>query len=196
MAKRILIVDGHPDPDPARLCHALADAYARGADDAGAEVRVIRIAELDFPMLRSAAAFEHEAPVAEIAAAQGDLAWAQHLLIVYPLWLGSMPALLKGFLEQLLRPGFAVPASEARQSAWTSMLSGRSARVVVTMGMPAFVYRWFFFAHSLRSLQRNILRFCGISPIRTTLIGAVGAMDQRRARRWIERLERLGQQTS
>ena len=40
-------------------------------------------------------------------------------------------------------------------------MSGKSARIVVTMGMPGFWYRWYFRAHSLRSLQRNILKFVG-----------------------------------
>lgn len=50
-----------------------------------------------------------------------------------------MPALLKAFFEQALRPGFAM--STSAKGGWTKLLSGRSARVVVTMGMPAFVYR-------------------------------------------------------
>lgn len=41
--------------------------------------------------------------------AQQVLGRAEHLLIVYPLWLDTMPALLKAFLEQVFRPGFAIP---------------------------------------------------------------------------------------
>jgi putative NADPH-quinone reductase len=60
----------------------------------------------------------------------------------FPLWLASMPALLKGFFEQALRPGFALGPTEPGRM-WKKLLKGRSARIVVTMGMPALVYRWY-----------------------------------------------------
>ena len=60
------------------------------------------------------------------------------------------------------------------------------------MGMPALVYRWYFGAHSLKNLERNILAFCGIAPIRETIVGSVETMGRAKGRRWIERLERLG----
>ena len=116
---------------------------------------------------------------------------AEHLVIVHPLWLGAMPALLKGFLEQALRPGFALDP-EPGATGWGKRLTGRSARIVVTMGMPALVYRWFFRAHSLKSLERNILKFVGIKPVRETLIGMVGAMDERKAGRWLDKMRALG----
>ena len=69
---------------------------------------------------------------------------------------------------------------------------GKSARIVVTMGMPALVYRWYFGAHSLRSFERNILGFCGIGPIRATLIGNVEDCGAARRARWLEQLHALG----
>jgi putative NADPH-quinone reductase len=84
------------------------------------------------------------------------------------LWLGAMPALLKGFLEQVFRPGFGASLPGSAQAIKTN-LAGRSTRIVVTMGMPAFIYRWYFGAHSLRNLKRNILGFVGIKPNRHTL---------------------------
>src|SRR3546814_3372437 len=77
-------------------------------------------------------------------------------VILYPLWLGDVPALLKGFLEQILRPDFAIDEGSTGMSA--KLLTGRSARIIVTMGMPAPIYRLFFRAHSLKSLDRNLLR--------------------------------------
>ena len=48
--------------------------------------------------------------------------------------------------------------------------SGKSARIIVTMGMPGSLYRWYFRAHSLHSLQRNILDFIGFRRVRALVI--------------------------
>ena len=189
MARRITIIQGHPDPARDRFCHALADAYAAGAETAWLEVKRIEVAELEFPLLRTQADFEKGSPPPEIAAAQEAIRWAEHLVIVYPLWLGTMPALLKGFFEQVLRPGFA-HRTDAR--GWQALLKGRSARIVVTMGMPALVYRWYFGAHGLKSLERSILAFVGIGPIRETLIGMIGSLNERKRKAWLEKLRALG----
>jgi putative NADPH-quinone reductase len=100
-----------------------------------------------------------------------------------------VPALLKGFLEQVFRHGFAMEAEPGK--IWKKKLKGKSARIVVTMGMPAFFYRWYFGAHSLKSLERNIFRFSGVRPVRTTLIGAVEGSQARRLH-WLEEMHRLG----
>ena len=190
-AKRIVIIQGHPDPDRNRFCRALARAYADGARSAGHRIETLDIAEIDFPMLRTQADFEAGHVTESIMHAQQIIEWAEHLVIVYPLWLGTMPAYLKAFLEQVFRPGFAAVKS-ANGRPWKKKLSGRSARVIVTMGMPAFVYRFYYLAHSLKSLERNILGFCGIAPVKDTLIGMVDAIDDDKRRQWLVRVERLG----
>ncbi len=126
-----------------------------------------------------------------LAAAQDDIAWAEHLVIFFPLWLGGMTALLKGFLEQVARPGFAFKG-ESSNPFRHKALAGRSARVVVTMGMPALVYRYWFRAHSVKALERNILGFVGIAPVHETLIGSIGQMDEAGAARWLGKLRELG----
>lgn len=186
MARRILIILGHPDPDPHRFCRALAEAYAAGAQAAGHAVRQIAIGDLEFPVLRTAGDWSRGGVPAAIAEAQEAIRWSNHLVIVWPLWQGGMPALLKAFLEQVFRPGFAVDRDRK------PTLKGRSAHILVTMGMPAFVYRWYYRAHSLRSLERNILGFCGIGPIRETLIGRIGAGGPERHRRLLDRVSRRG----
>lgn len=190
MSKRIVIIQGHPDPIELHLCHYLASAYRRGAEAAGHEVRDIQVTRLDFPLLRSKTEWEQGEPVADIRTAQEDIRWASHLVILYPLWLGTMPAILKAFLEQIARPGYAVDISG--KGMWKKLLSGRSARIIVTMGMPALAYRWIFGAHSLKNLERNILKFVGISPVRETLVGMVDNMSETRRDKLLARMERLG----
>ena len=190
MTARILILNGHPDPVRKGLCHALADAYAAGAAEAGHEVRRIDIAALQFDFVRSQAEFEHGDAPSDIVTAQQAIKWAGHMVVIFPLWLGDMPALLKSFFEQTLRPGFAYTY---RPSGFPEMLlKGRSARVVVTMGMPAFIYRWYFRAHGLKSLKRNILRFVGLSPVRDTVLGSVGTRSKPEIARWFDDMKALG----
>ena len=191
MGKRIAMIQGHPDGQTRHFCHALADEYAKGCEDGGHEVRRIEVARLEFPLLRTKEEFEHGVPSDSIKQAQDAIRWADHLVIVYPLWLGSMPALLKGFFEQLLRPGFAFEYQKSGGMA-KKLLTGKSARIVVTMGMPAFVYRWIFSAHSLKSLIRNTLRFCGVGPVKSTLIGNIEGLTERQRDDWLDELRGLG----
>jgi putative NADPH-quinone reductase len=192
MPRRIVVVQGHPDTTDRHLCHALADAYAEGARQGGHEVRHVAVAELDFPLLRSARAWQGTDVIPDIEEAQKHIAWAEHLVILYPLWLGTMPAILKAFMEQLFRPGFALSREESSGAMGRKLLTGKSARVIVTMGMPAFFYRWFFRAHSLKSLERNILKFVGIRPVRTTLFGLVEGVSAARREQWLKRVRVLG----
>jgi putative NADPH-quinone reductase len=191
MARRITIIQGHPDARGNRFGHALAAAYTHGAETAGHEVTVIEVAQLDFPLLRSKEDWESGALPETLRQAQQAIGWADHLVIMYPLWLGTMPALLKAFLEQVFRPGFALPQPGAGQR-WKKLLAGKTARIVITMGMPALFYRWYFRAHSLKSLERNILGFCGIGPIKESLIGMIEAPDKAKRERWLVKMHAFG----
>ncbi len=190
MPKKIVIIDGHPDPDKSHLCHAIATAYVNGAKRAGHETRRIDVAQLDFPVLRVPSQFTSDDVPPVIKDAQASLEWADHMVIVFPLWLGTMPALLKAFFEQTFRPSFAF--GEMQSSMPKPLLAGRSARVIVTMGMPAFLYRWYFWAHGLQNLKRNILKFCGVNPVRDTIFGMVETVDDEKRGKWLDSIEKMG----
>ena len=193
MSRRILIVVGHPDPSPDRLCRGLAKAYGEGAEKAGHAVRRVDLAVLEFPMLRTMQEFEHGALPVELKDAAEAIVWAEHIVFVFPLWLGTMPALLNAFLEQVMRPGTAFAYPDKGGGFTRSLLRGRSARVVVTMGMPSVVYRLWFLGHGIAGMKRSILHFVGISPVRETLFGMVaGASDATRAK-WIRQIRNLGE---
>ena len=195
MGKQILVIQGHPDPAQGHFGHALDAAYTRGATSAGHAVERLDVAELDFPLLRSQQEWTSGPLPPALTPAQDAIRRAEHLMIFFPLWLGGMPAQLKGFLEQVARPGFALdgtgPGDLGRK-----LLGGRSARVVVTMGMPALVYRWYFRAHSVKALERNILGFVGIAPVDETLIGSIENIDDVKRQRWLTRLEALGRKAA
>lgn len=192
MGKHILLIQGHPDCSKKHFCHALEESYAKGAMASGHEIQQIDVSKLDFPLLRSQHEWENGPLPSALAQAQKAILWAGHIVFFFPLWLGDMPALLKGFLEQVARPNFAFKP-EGKNPLAKKGLAGRSARVVVTMGMPALIYRWYFLAHSIRSLERNILGFVGFKPVNETLIGMVGNLNPAAANKWLAKLEKLGQ---
>jgi putative NADPH-quinone reductase len=198
MSQRIVIIQGHPDAHGGHFGQALADTYLHAALDAGHSVEVIEVARLTFPLLRSTEEFERGPVPPAIQEAQTTIDRADHLVIFHPLWLGEMPAILKGFFEQLFRPAFVTCDQNVKPLARPGVrrLKGKSARVVVTMGMPALVYRWWFRGHGLKSFKRNILGFCGIGPIAESLIGRVEDRNEVRRKRWLARMAALGQTAS
>jgi NAD(P)H dehydrogenase (quinone) len=93
----------------------------------------------------------------------------------------------------VLQPDLVEPA---RQGKFMKILKGKSARIIVTMGMPGFIYRWWFGAHAVKMLKRNILGFVGVRPIRTTVYGRIEGVSDQRRRRWLEEIEALGRQAA
>ncbi|MBI5609919.1 MAG: NAD(P)H-dependent oxidoreductase, partial [Deltaproteobacteria bacterium] len=155
--RRVLVVLGHPRSDS--LCSALADAYARAAADAGAEVHRLNLGDLQFdPVLRGGFASELEP---DLQRAQTELEWAEHVAWVYPVWWGNLPALLKGFCDRVLLPGFAFRYVQD-QPFPTKLLHGRTARLLVTMDSPPWYYRWVIGAPAEKAMIKATLEFCGI----------------------------------
>ncbi|NNE54117.1 MAG: NAD(P)H-dependent oxidoreductase [Sulfitobacter sp.] len=187
--KTVLIIQGNPDPAGNHLCHAIAAAYREAAETAGHQVMGIDVAQEQIPFLRTKEEWEgiNLPPVA--AAGQKAVTKADHIVLIYPLWMGDMPAILKAWIEQVFRKGFAF---EMDGSSWQSALKGKSARVMVTMGMPGFAYRWFYLAHSLRSLKRNILKICGIGPVKSCVFGNAEDPSGRAQQGFIATARRLG----
>ncbi len=188
---KILIVDGHPDPDGRHLCHGLAEAYLKGAKAGGHEAELLRIADLEFPVLRRPGDFEKEPTPEPLHPARDALLAANHLVLIYPLWLGTLPAYTKAFLEQVLHYETAFERHE--DSRWpTGKMEGKSAHVFVTMGMPALAYTLWYRAHSLKNLKRNILGFVGFKPVRSTLFGMVSQASGVQTAKWLGKMEALG----
>ena len=190
MPKRLLVLNGHVDPRAERLCHGLCEAYAAGAREAGHDVRRLDVGALEYPIMRTSADFFSESVPPDIRRAQQDIAWAEHLVLVYPLWLGGQPSLLRAFCEQTFRYGFALAPPKSKTM--KGLLTGRTARVVVTMGMPAPAYRAIFGAFGERALERAILWFSGIRPIRRTFFGGVETVTAERRAAWLGRMRSYG----
>ncbi|HEY0917281.1 MAG TPA: NAD(P)H-dependent oxidoreductase [Solimonas sp.] len=189
MSSRVLVILAHPAEDS--LCHALAASYADGARQSGAEVRRLDLGGLSFdPILRQG--YREAQPLEpDLAAAQQELLWAQHLVFVYPIWWGAMPALLKGFLDRVLLPGFAF--RYRRDSVWWDrLLAGRSAQLITTMDTPPWYYRWLYRQPGHEQMRRTVLEFCGIHPVRVKSFGPVRSAKPEQRARWLEWARRQG----
>src|SRR3970040_388843 len=138
MPKKILVILGQPQRQS--FGAALAQAYAEGARASGAEVRELFLGDLKFD---PAGAMNHSSPPAletDLVMAQEAIKWAEHLVFVYPIWWGTIPALLKGFIERVFLPGFAVNFRD-NSPLWDKLLTGRCAQLLVTLHTHSWVYR-------------------------------------------------------
>lgn len=186
---KILLINGHPDKES--FCFALAQAYKQGAQRAGAEVREINVAELKFsPNLawgyRKITELEED-----LLLAQDSIKWAEHLVFVYPTWWGTMPALLKGFIDRTFLPGFAFKYRDDSPW-WDRLLRGRSARMIVTMDAPVWFFRLVYGKPGHNAMKKMVLEFCGIKPVRITSFGSVKRSSVEQRAGWLEKVKQLG----
>lgn len=186
MAK-ILVVLGHPRGDS--LCAAMAKAYADAAQAAGAEVHRLDLAELQFePILRKGFGSTLEP---DLERAQAELSWAEHVVWIYPIWWGNLPALLKGFCDRVFLPGFAFRYLEGKALP-QKLLSGRTSRLLVTLDSPPWYYRWLIGAPAERALAKATLEFCGISVRGRSYFGPVRSSDAAKRASWLAKAQDLG----
>ena len=184
---RIAIVVGHALTGT--YCEALAEAYRRGAVEAGHQTALVNTATMIFdPVLRGGyRALQPLEP--DLLAARNAIVSADHLVFIFPLWLGTLPAIFKGFLERVIQPDIF---DAAKSGHFVTPWKGKSVRIVMTMGMPGFIYRWYYGGHALKMLSRNILAFLGAGPIRSTIHGSIESVSSERRARWLCDMEALG----
>ncbi len=190
---KVLVICGHPRTDS--FCHALADAYEAGARAGGAEVRRLDVARLDFDVHVRYPSPNQQICEPDVARARELIAWAGHVVFVYPTWWGTMPALLKGFLDRVLVPGFAFEETED-PAVWKRLLEGRSAELVVTMDTPPWVYRLVYKQPGHNAMRRATLGFCGIEPTLVQTIGPVKPADEQQRAAWLTQVREAGERLS
>ena len=188
---RICLIDAHPDRAD-HLCHALADAYEEAAREAGHEISRIDIAGLELGFLETVADFATPPPEPVLSERQ-KIAEADHLCLIFPLWLGNIPAKAKAFLELAACGEFFLAASNSARSWPKQMMKGRSVRIVVTMGMPGPVYKLLFDAGALKALERGLFGVSGFKPVRHTVFGGVDGADQKARETWFRKVKSLGE---
>lgn len=187
---RCLFILAHPRRDS--LCGALFDALVQGARSGGVECRELILSELAFDPDVQTPSPEQQALEPGLQAAQADIAWAEHLVFVYPTWWGTFPARLKAFLDRALTPGFAF--RHHADGRWDQLLKGRTAELLTTMDTPPLVYRWLYRAPGHHALAEATLGYCGVRTLRRRIAGPVVTSTPAERQHWIEQAQARGVQ--
>lgn len=189
--RKILIINGHPDQESFNF--ALAEAYKKGALASGAEVKEIVVRDLNFnPNLQFGYRKRTELEP-DLLEAQQKITWADHLVLVYPVWWGSIPALFKGFFDRVFLPGFAFQKRE-NSVWWDKLLINKSARIICTLDQPAWYYWLVYRKPSTHAMKKLTLQFTGVKPVRVTTIGPIRLSKATYRTNWLTKVEALGAQ--
>ncbi|WP_314244766.1 NAD(P)H-dependent oxidoreductase [Empedobacter tilapiae] len=189
MGKKILIINGHPNKEA--FNNGIALAYKKGAENTGAEVKEIVIADLQFnPNLQFGYQKRTELEP-DLVEAWEKIKWAEHLVWVHPVWWGGLPAITKGFIDRLFLPGFAFQYRE-NSVWWDKLLKGKTAHIITTLDQPSWYYWLVYGRPSVNQLKKSTLEFCGIKPVRVTYIGVVKTATPEVRNKWIEKVVVLG----
>lgn len=182
MGKKITIILGHPSRES--FCGAIMQSYIEGARDGGAEVKEIYIGDLKFdPILWKGYSAIQELEE-DLKKAQEDMRFADHLVFIYPTWWGGMPALMKGFVDRIFLPGFGFNFHKG-QACPDRLLSGKSARLIVTMDNKQRLSEKLFGAPSVVALKKIVLEFCGVNPVNITIVSSLRKFDDEKKKAFL-----------
>jgi len=191
--KNILIINGHPNKDSINF--ALAEAYCKGAEDSGANVSLIHIAELVFNPNLAFGYRQRTELEPDLLLSLEKIKTADHLVWIHPVWWGGMPAIMKGFIDRLFLPGIAFQYRE-NSVWWDKLLKGKTARIITTLDQPSWYYRLFFGRPSVNQLKKSVLQFCGVKPVKVSYIGIVKKSTENQRLEWLNEAFILGKSFS
>ena len=186
--KKIFILLGHPNNEDT-FNKSLADAYEKGAKEAGHEVKRMNLGDMQFDSVLHKGYKVIQQLEPDLLMFQENIKWCEHFVVIYPTWWTSMPAQLKGLFDRAWISGFAFRFKPS--GLWNKLLIGRSAHVFTTMGAPA-IAECFFFGNVTRLLKSNLLKFAGFSPVCATWIGNAEKMKIEKRQKWFTKMEKLG----
>ncbi|RJQ31720.1 MAG: flavodoxin family protein [Actinobacteria bacterium] len=191
MKKRVLVILGHPNKDS--FNGDIARAYAEGAKEGGAEVKLLYLDDLEFDPILHKGYETIQQLEPNLLLAQDDIRWCDHLVWVYPTWWGSPPALMKGFIERAFHPSFAFKYKRKKDFFPVQLLKGRSARLIVTMDDFRLADFIIFYHSVIRVMKWSVLLLSGIRPVRSTIFSSVKRSSKIKREKWLNKVRRLGQ---
>jgi NAD(P)H dehydrogenase (quinone) len=189
--KRIFILNGHPAQTS--LSKKLAETYAAVAVAAGHEVRVTHLHDMNFDSDFGYVGYSETKPLEPaLEKVLEDLKWSEHLVLTSPMWWGGLPAKLKGMIDRAFLPGRVFDTHVLKGGMPSPMLTGRSARVILTSDTPGWFMRFVYKNALFWQLRKQILGFVGIKPARITHFSGASHARPSVVDRWIERVRRIG----
>ncbi len=191
MTKKILLIHAHPVDDA--FADLIVEAYSGAAIAAGHMLRTLVLKNLRFDLNFNKGYRGNQELEPDLSEAQQHILWADHLVVVFPNWWGTYPALLKGFIDRVFLPGFAFRYVNGHRFP-EKMLKGKTARLIMTMDNPKWYYFLVLGAPGYRSLRKAVLKFCGISPVKTFTISSIRFAGRKQKTRWLDKARKLGLQ--
>lgn len=186
--KNILIINGHPNPNS--YCAAISKAYIKGVGT-NTNLKEIDLSSLQFdPILKLGYSKRMELEPSLVTSWEKIL-WADHIVIITPIWWGGIPGILKGFFDRLFLPGMAFKYRE-NSVWWDKLLVGKTAHLIVTLDTPVWYYKLFYSNAGVKQLKNNILNFCGIKTKAITYISPIRNSTEEFREKWLSKIERLG----
>ena len=177
------------NPVKSSFSYACGDAYAEAARSAGAEVRRFNIDEIDFdPTLHNGYKMIQELEP-DLIAFRDAIAWADHLVFIYPNWWSTMPAKMKGLFDRAFLPGFAFKFEDG---SFKRLLRGKSGRIINISGSLHPFHLWWFMGSYTNELSKGILRMCGVRPVRVTSFGPTRSSDDPCREKWLKKVAAMG----
>ena len=155
----ILIVTAHPSLH--NLTRGITNIYKEEKEKQGHNVTVIDLyKDVQLPFY-SFEEFAH-IPVSEDAKRYQDMiSNAQEIVFVYPFWWGTIPGILKNWIDTVLTMGFA--AKYGKNGRPIGLLGGRSVKIIATSGAPTVLYRFNGIRRANKKIwQKTIVEFCGM----------------------------------
>lgn len=186
--KKIVIICGHPDADT--FTGSVLDHYQVAAEDAGHEVRRYNLGDLHFDPILHKGYKEIQQLEPDLAMLQDAIREAEHIVIAYPNWWCTMPALLKGLFDRIWLPGFAFNFNKETKKL-EKHLVGKTARVFVLSGSHSPFKTWWQFGDFTNEIQFGILEFAGIKT-QVSTYGPCEKVDEKVKEKWIKEVEALG----
>lgn len=185
----VVVINGHPDNNS--FCHALAENYKLGADKAGNVCHLIHLSNLIFnPNLKYGYNIQMELEP-DLAELQKLIIETNHLVLIYPTWWGTYPALFKGFIDRLFLPGYAFKYQKCSPTS-ISLMKGKTARIITTMDTPIWYYSIIYKSSGINSLKKSVLQFCGFKNVRKTIFTPMRNSEEIIRKRWLKKIEIMG----
>lgn len=192
MPNKILVILGHPDTNS--YCGALAQSYVDNLP-ADSEVKFFKLGELKFDPILWHGHNQRQELEPDLQDMVEALKWADHYVMVYPIWWGSIPALLKGFFDRVFLPGITFKYRE-NSIWWDRLLTGKTARLIVTMDTPPWYYRLVYRMPGHNQMKITILKWCGVKPVKITSFGPIKGSSQEQREKWQQAVVRLAKTAS